>query len=140
MRKFLKTAVVCFALCAGVFAQNVGVNFSTQENPQERYEHFNKIKNAGNGLIIGGAVFATLGITMSAVHIYKAGNYSYWSDDYDVHILKAAGWTFVEGLGWTILTAGIPLRIVGGIKARQWKGRIPTAYIVPNGAKLVWDF
>jgi len=135
MRKFLKTTVVCFVLCAGVFAQNVGVDFSTQENPQERYEHFNKMKNAGNGLIIGGSVSGMLGIVMSAVHLTKVEE-----DDYDVHLVKAAGWTLVSTFGWTVMTAGIPVRIVGGVKARQWKGKMPTAYVVPNGVKLVWNF
>ncbi|MDR0303466.1 MAG: hypothetical protein LBH98_01670 [Chitinispirillales bacterium] len=153
MRNFLKTAIACLTLCAGVFAQNVGIDLSVQENPQERYEHFKKMKNVGTGLIIGGAVFATTGVVIAAVHAVKAedyvasssGGYNYFytdedKDNYDKEVLKSAGWIIASSLGYTVMLSGIPLRIVGRIKAEQWKNKIPTAYIIPNGAKLVWNF
>jgi hypothetical protein len=157
MRKFLKTAAVCFALCAGVFAQNVGVDLSTGDNPQERYEHFKKMKNVGNGLIIGGVVFGTTGIVLATVHAIKAedyanehaayssgGRYYFWTqedaDNYDKELLKSAGWIIASSLGYTVMVAGIPIRIVGRVKAAEWKSKLPTAYVVPNGVKLVWNF
>jgi hypothetical protein len=170
MRKFLRTAVVCVALCAGVFAQNVGVDFSTQENPQERYEHFNKMKNVGNGLIIGGVVLGTTGVALSLVNSLKAvdaGTYTYYYNGwgqilyyeydgkrYDTKkeldnaiderqtslLVKSGIWLMVGSIGYTAMVAGIPVRIVGRVKANEWKSKIPTAYVAPNGVKLVWNF
>jgi len=170
MRQFLKMAVGCFALCTGVFAQNVGVDLSGQDNPQERYEHFNKMKNVGNGLIIGGVVLGTTGVALSVVNSLKAVDAdTYWvysngwgqtlyyeydgkkyysykelSDAIDERqgsLLRKAGvWMIVGSVGYTAMVAGIPVRIVGRVKANEYKNKIPTAYVVPNGVKLVWNF
>lgn len=157
MGKFFKTAAVCFAMCAGVFAQNVGVDLSVEESAtaQRKYEHFNKMKNVGNGLIIGGAAFGTLGLVMGMTHTLKAAEYDGFYDvstqagldkyndakeKQDAELSKAIAWLIVEYVGYSAMTAGIPIRIVGRVKANQWKSKIPTAYIVPNGAKLVWNF
>jgi len=170
MRQFLKTAVGCFALCAVVFAQNVGVDISGGENPQERYEHFNKMKNVGSGLIIGGVVLGTTGVALSVVNSLKAVDastyleyrngwgqvlyYEYDGKRYDSYgelsdaiderqvslLVKSGVWMIVGSIGYSAMVAGIPVRIVGRVKANEWKDKIPTAYIVPNGVKLVWNF
>jgi len=170
MRKFLKTAVGCFALCAVVFAQNVGVDLSVGENPQKKYEHFNNMKKIGAGLIAGGAVLGTTGIALSVVNLLKAddaGTYMYYYNGYgqvlyyeydgkkyysysalknaiderQISLLAKSGvWMIVGSVGYSAMVAGIPIRIVGRVKANEYKNKLPTAYIVPDGVKLVWSF
>ena len=153
MGNFFKTMAVLAMLCVTGFAQEVNLNVSSQENPQERFEHFTKMKKVGTGLIIGGAVLGTTSVVLAAVHAVKADNYvdtSYGGinyfltdadkDNYFKELGKSAGWFIVGYLGYSAMTAGIPIRIVGRVKAQQWKNKMPTAYIIPNGAKFTWNF
>ena len=180
MRIFSMTSVLCLMFGVSVFAQTlesefepaeenqqVNLNLSVQEsfvsspnldlgkqaNPQERYERFTRMKKAGTGLIVGGAVFGTTAVTMSVVRLiqadnyvlYYSGAYAYFSTDedkrkYEESEAKALGWLVGSYLGYSAMFAGIPIRVVGRVKANQWKGKIPTAYIVPNGVNMVWNF
>jgi hypothetical protein len=170
MRILFKTAIVCLALCGGVFAQNVGVDLSVQENPNTRFKHYDNMKKVGTGMIVGGAVLGTTATVLSVVNSIKAMDANtYWEYkngwgqllyyEYDGKkyyskkeldnaidekesslLLKSSIWLIVGSIGYSAMTAGIPIRIVGRVKAEQWKNKIPTAYIVPNGAKLVWNF
>jgi len=156
MSSFIKTTVVIMMLCASVFAQGIDWNVQPQQNlqlvpdAQERFDRFNRMRKIGTGLIIGGAVVGTTGIIMSVVNLDKALDYEgfYWDpvearhaqDQIDKYEGKAVAWFLVGYLGYTGMTAGVPLRIVGRIKANQWKARIPTAYVTPNGAQFVWNF
>jgi hypothetical protein len=39
------------------------------------------------------------------------------------------------------MLAGIPIRVVGRVKSENLKKALPnSAYIIPNGAKLTWNF
>ena len=145
MRNFLKTIAVLAVFCASSFAQ---------ENAQESYEHYKSMKNVGTGLILGGAVFGTTGIVLSAAHfvkaddyvLYSSGGYNYFWDDedadnYDKEVGKALGWFIASSLGYSAMIAGIPIRVVGRVKANEWKSKLPSAvYISPNGVKLAWNF
>jgi len=156
MGNFLKTMTVVLVLCASVFAQEIDLNVQTQQNPQlvpdaqERFERFTRMRKVGTGLIIGGATLGTTAIVMSSVNLVKALDYEGWyfdpiearhaQDQIDKYEGRAIAWLLVGYLGYTGMTAGIPLRIVGRVKANQWQARIPTAYITPNGAQFVWNF
>ena len=152
MGMFIKMMTVMTVLCAISFAQEINLNVQQEPNPLERYEHFSKMKNVGTGLIIGGAVVATTGIIMSSVNLVKAIDYEGWyiagSPEYkyaqeqmDKYEGRALVWLLVGYAGSAALTTGIPVRIVGRVRANKYKSMLPnSAYIVPNGAQLVWNF
>ncbi|MCL1948109.1 MAG: hypothetical protein FWF51_13310 [Chitinivibrionia bacterium] len=162
MRNFLKTMAVVGLLCATSFAQ---------ENAQERYEHYKKMKNVGTGLILGGVAVGTTGVITSVIHALDAvdkgtymeyfnlygttlyyeydGKRYYSKTDLDAAVddvvnpilAKSAVWMIVGNIGYTAMIAGIPIRIVGRVKANEWKSKLPSAvYISPNSVKLTWKF
>jgi hypothetical protein len=121
------------------------------------------MKNVGNGFIVSGAVLVTTGIVLSRVKEIDASNYFEYCNQYgqvlyyeyqgnkyntkkelDGAITKEREkvfiWTMVGGIGYGAMVAGIPIRIVGRVKAAEWKSKFPSAYIVPNGLNLVWRF
>jgi hypothetical protein len=115
------------------------------------------MKKVGTGLIIGGAVLGTTALVMSTVHAVKAedynGVYYAWSQEeldriiadakkkQDAELAKSAGWMLGSSFAYSVMFAGIPIRIVGRVKANNLKNALPnSAYVVPNGIKLAWNF
>jgi hypothetical protein len=152
MRNFLITMAVLAVFCVSGFAQEVNLNVQSQENAKFQFERYNKMKKVGTGLIIGGAVVGTTGMVIALQHASKADSYSGFyiagSQEYydakekqDAELAKAMGWLIVEYVGYSAFTAGIPIRIVGRVKANEWKSKLPSAvYVSPNSVKLTWNF
>jgi hypothetical protein len=137
MRNFLKTMAAVVVLCATSFAQEVNLEVQSQENAKFQFERYNKMKKIGTGLIIGGLVVSITGsvVMTGAIDVYSPNG-----------IRKGAEGQYATGfivsfLGSGAFTAGIPIRIVGRVKAKEYKNDMLTdLYLSPNGVKLVWSF
>jgi len=152
MRMFIKTMTVLAVLCAIGFAQEINFNLQQEPNPLERYNRFSKMKNVGTGLIIGGVVIGTTGVIMSSVNLVKALDYEglyimgssehrHAQEQMDKYEGRALVWLLVGNLGYSAMAAGIPIRIVGRVRANRYRYMLPnSAHIVPNGAQFVWNF
>jgi len=143
MRNFLKTAGVLLVVSVAAFAQNV--------NSQAQIERFDRMKKAGTGMIIGGAALGTTGFVMSAVNLVKADDYTglYYSieeaqkaqEKIDMYEGRAVAWYLTSSVFYSVMAAGIPIRIVGRVRGNNLRNVLPnSAYIVPNGVNLSWNF
>jgi hypothetical protein len=159
MANFIKALSASLVLCVSVFAQGIDLNARPQENQQvslvnaqEQYERFTRMRKWGTGLIIGGATVGMTGIIMSSVNLVKADDYTGWyiagspehrhaQEQIDKYEGRALAWLLVGTLGNAAMTAGIPIRIVGRVRANHYRNMLPnSAYIVPNGARFAWNF
>jgi hypothetical protein len=155
MKRLLKVKAACALLAVGsmVFAQEVNLN--VESAPKIEAGTFTKMKNAGTGMIIGGAVLGTFATVMGATHFVEADDHLLYTDNrgnnhfasksdedkFNKEVGKGAGWIVGASLAYSAVLAGIPIRIVGRVKAEELQKAVPTAaYIVPNGVKFTWDF
>ncbi|MCL1948113.1 MAG: hypothetical protein FWF51_13330 [Chitinivibrionia bacterium] len=137
MRNFLKAMAAVVVLCASSFAQEVNLEVQSQENAKFQYERYNKMKKIGTGLIIGGLVVSITGsvVMTGAIDIYSPNGIRKGGEG------QYATGLIVSFLGSGAFTAGIPIRIVGRVKAKEYKNDMLTdLYLSPNGVKLVWSF
>jgi hypothetical protein len=128
----LMIAFIATVMCVtAAWAQDVDLYSTPQENPKPQFERFNKMKKVGTGLIIGGAVSGTAGMVIALSGVDAA----VYDDEWGLYLTGL----LIEYVGFTTMAAGIPLRIVGRVKERQYRGQT-ALYLAPNGVKLAVNF
>lgn len=148
MKKIILALLAIFALGTSVQAQ---VAYSTQNSQQELFErkvvNFNKMKRAGVGLTIGGAVLTTIGIGVLADYVDKSVNEVYYDpynnssyDEYELTAQYVAG-VALTSFGITAMGGGITLWSIGAAKSKSYKRKLDSfSFNLSPGYKQQFSF
>ena len=126
MKKIILTLLTIFAIQSSLKAQvAVQINDSHQNLYERKVVTFNKMKRAGIGLTIGGAVLAGVGTGLIIDYIDKYDNryydYDYDMEDLDMEYAIGVGLT---SLGITAMGGGITLWSIGAAKSKSYKRKL----------------
>ncbi len=126
MKKIILTLLTIFAIQSSLKAQvAVQINDSHQNLYERKVVTFNKMKRAGIGLTIGGAVLAGVGTGLLIDYIDKYDNryydYDYDMEDLDMEYAIGVGLT---SLGITAMGGGITLWSIGAAKSKSYKRKL----------------
>ena len=122
MKKIILALLTIFAIQSSLQAQvAVQINDSQQNQYERKVVSFNKMKRAGIGLTIGGAVLAGVGTGLLVNYTLKVDNryYDYPMDDMGYVI--GLGMT---SLGITVMGGGITLWSIGAAKSKSYKRKL----------------
>lgn len=126
MKKIILALLTIFAIQSSLQAQvAVQINDSQQNLYERKVVTFNKMKRAGIGLTIGGAVLAGVGTGLLIDYIDKYDNryydYDYDLEDLDMEYAIGVGLT---SLGITAMGGGITLWSIGAAKSKSYKRKL----------------
>jgi hypothetical protein len=126
MKKIILALLTIFAIQSSLQAQvAVQINDSQQNLYERKVVTFNKMKRAGIGLTIGGAVLAGVGTGLLIDYIEKYDNryydYNYDLEDLDMEYAIGVGLT---SLGITAMGGGITLWSIGAAKSKSYKRKL----------------
>lgn len=124
MKKIILALLTIFAIQSSLNAQvAVQINDSHQNLYERKVVTFNKMKRAGIGLTIGGAVLAGVGTGLLIDYIDKYDNryYDYDLEDLDMEYAIGVGLT---SLGITAMGGGITLWSIGAAKSNSYKRKL----------------
>ncbi len=126
MKKIILALLTIFAIQSSLKAQiAVQINDSHQNLYERKVVTFNKMKRAGIGLTIGGAVLAGVGTGLLIDYIDKYDNryydYNYDLEDLDMEYAIGVGLT---SLGITAMGGGITLWSIGAAKSKSYKRKL----------------
>ena len=124
MKKIILALLTIFAIQSSLNAQvAVQINDSHQNLYERKVVTFNKMKRAGIGLTIGGAVLAGVGTGLLIDYIDKYDNryYDYDLEDLDMEYAIGVGLT---SLGITAMGGGITLWSIGAAKSKSYKRKL----------------
>ena len=126
MKKIILALLTIFAIQSSLKAQvAVQINDSHQNLYERKVVTFNKMKRAGIGLTIGGAVLAGVGTGLLIDYIDKYDNryydYDYDMEDLDMEYAIGVGLT---SLGITAMGGGITLWSIGAAKSKSYKRKL----------------
>ena len=126
MKKIILALLTIFAIQSSLNAQvAVQINDSHQNLYERKVVTFNKMKRAGIGLTIGGAVLAGVGTGLLIDYIDKYDNryydYNYDLEDLDMEYAIGVGLT---SLGITAMGGGITLWSIGAAKSKSYKRKL----------------
>jgi len=124
MKKIILALLTIFAIQSSLQAQvAVQINDSQQNLYERKVVTFNKMKRAGIGLTIGGAVLAGVGTGLLIDYIEKYDNryYDYNLDDLDMEYAIGVGLT---SIGITAIGGGITLWSIGAAKSKSYKKKL----------------
>jgi len=124
MKKIILALLTIFAIQSSLQAQvAVQINDSQQNLYERKVVTFNKMKRAGIGLTIGGAVLAGVGTGLLIDYIEKYDNryYDYNLDDLDMEYAIGVGLT---SIGITAIGGGITLWSIGAAKSKSYKRKL----------------
>ena len=124
MKKIILAILTIFAIQSSLQAQvAVQINDSQQNLYERKVVTFNKMKRAGIGLTIGGAVLAGVGTGLLIDYIDKYDNryYDYDMEDLDMEYAIGVGLT---SIGITAMGGGITLWSIGAAKSKSYKRKL----------------
>ena len=124
MKKIILALLTIVAIQSSLQAQvAVLINDSQQNLYERKVVTFNKMKRAGIGLTIGGAVLAGVGTGLLIDYIEKYDNryYDYDLDDLDMEYAIGVGLT---SIGITAIGGGITLWSIGAAKSKSYKRKL----------------
>ena len=126
MKKIILALLTIFAIQSSLKAQiAVQINDSHQNLYERKVVTFNKMKRAGIGLTIGGAVLAGVGTGLLIDYLDKYDNryydYNYDLEDLDMEYAIGVGLT---SLGITAMGGGITLWSIGAAKSKSYKRKL----------------
>ena len=124
MKKIILAILTIFAIQSSLQAQvAVQINDSQQNLYERKVVTFNKMKRAGIGLTIGGAVLAGVGTGLLIDYIEKYDNryYDYDMEDLDMEYAIGVGLT---SIGITAIGGGITLWSIGAAKSKSYKRKL----------------
>ncbi|MHC1690860.1 MAG: hypothetical protein AB9833_08520 [Bacteroidales bacterium] len=126
MKKIILALLTIFAIQSSLQAQvAVQINDSQQNLYERKVITFNKMKRAGIGLTIGGAVLAGVGTGLLIDYFDKYDNryydYGYDMEDLDMEYAIGVGLT---SIGITAVGGGITLWSIGAAKSKSYKRKL----------------
>lgn len=124
MKKLILALLTIIAIQLPLQAQVAVQNNDSQQNLYERKViTFNKMKRAGIGLTIGGAVIAGVGTGLLIDYVIKVGN---GYPDYRTDDMEYAIGVGLTTLGITAIGGGITLWSIGAAKSNSYKRKLDT--------------
>jgi len=126
MKKIILALLTIFAIQSSLQAQvAVQINDSQQNLYERKVVTFNKMKRAGIGLTIGGAVLAGVGTGLLIDYVERYDNryydYGYDMEDLDMEYAIGVGLT---SIGITAMGGGITLWSIGAAKSKSYKRKL----------------
>jgi len=128
MKKIILALLTIFAIQSSLQAQVAAQINDSQQNLYERKViTFNKMKRAGIGLTIGGAVLAGVGTGLLIDYFDKYDNryydYGFGNDVEDLDMEYAIG-VGMMSIGITAMGGGITLWSIGAAKSKSYKRKL----------------
>lgn len=127
---------IAFFILLGLISSSFALN--AQESQREVYQNkvvtFTKMKRAGLGLTIGGAVVTTAGIGLLIDGSSKEAEYDYNSPDYDDATLEMLLGYCSTAVGLAATSGGIVLLTIGSSKAKQYNQKLKAVSLNLNPA------
>lgn len=128
MKKIILALLTIFAIQSSLQAQvAVQINDSQQNLYERKVVSFNKMKRAGIGLTIGGAVLAGVGTGLLIDYFDKYDNryydYGFGNDVEDLDMEYAIG-VGLMSIGITAIGGGITLWSIGAAKSKSYKRKL----------------
>lgn len=123
MKKIILALLTIFAIQSSLQAQvAVQINDSQQQMYERKVITFSKMKRAGIGLTIGGAVIAGVGTGLIIDYMIKLDS-RYYDYNLDLDIEYAAGLGLTT-LGVAAIGGGITLWTIGAAKSNSYKRKL----------------
>jgi len=128
MKKIILALLTIFAIQSSLQAQvAVQINDSQQNLYERKVVSFNKMKRAGIGLTIGGAVLAGVGTGLLIDYFDKYDNryydYGFGNDVEDLDMEYAIG-VGLMSIGITAIGGGVTLWSIGAAKSKSYKRKL----------------
>jgi hypothetical protein len=128
MKKIILALLTIFAIQSSLQAQvAVQINDSQQNLYERKVVSFNKMKRAGIGLTIGGAVLTGVGTGLLIDYFDKYDNryydYGFGNDVEDLDMEYAIG-VGLMSIGITAIGGGVTLWSIGAAKSKSYKRKL----------------